>query len=186
MKKRSPKQLSALRRALARCVFNSLFASAIVCSYSVASAQSIFREVDDAGRPHFSDRPEVAVPVMRSAEAAGVAQEQAAAAGAPAPAQTPVVSGRPVRTGPVDRKEADRRLRQAERELARGIHRYRGEPPLADGAPGERLAKLRRNVAAAQARVDELNAKAAVASGTTSKPPKSMVLAGSQTEARSP
>lgn len=79
--------------------------------------------------------------------------------------------------GMVDRREAARRLAQAQRELARGPDMQHGIPPAAERNPGDRrrarVVFLQRNVEAARARTRELSAPG-IASGAP-LPPKNGV-----------
>jgi hypothetical protein len=88
--------------------------------------------------------------------------------------RTPALAAR---AGATDRREAARRLAQAQRELARGPDMQQGIPPSAEKAPGDRrrarVMFLQRNVEAARARAHEVDAPG-IAAGAAF-PPKNGV-----------
>lgn len=91
-----------------------LLAAALVCTATCASAQTIYKELDDQGRITFSDLPPVK------------------------PAATPR------RGGKVDVNEAARRLRQARLERKLGAEPMPGELTRGTGAPAPNYRYWRR------------------------------------------
>jgi len=132
--------------------------SAQAPSNVTASAQTIFKYVDTDGRTRFTDRPEAGA--VESPAPAQAAQGESGGAVAEKAEAVQVIRIRNPRPGKVDKKEAARRLQQAERALARRAGAFRGDPPMTIGSPTERqqavVEKLRRDLAAAQARAREV------------------------------
>ena len=127
------------------------FAVALVLAPCAAAAQDVYRHVDTAGRVSFSDRPDAPI-VARELDTLPVAPAAAVREGVPA---------RTARGGAIDRREANRRLLQAQRELARGPDMQQGIPPSAEARPGDRrrarVKALERSVEAARIRAREVN-----------------------------
>lgn len=133
------------------------------CLIAPVGAQTVHRHVAVDGHKTFSDRSEA--PIARRALAplpgqTGWASEM--------DGRTPGIS--PALSQSVNRREASRRLVQAQRERARGPDMQQGIPPVAERHPGdrrrERVAALQEMVEAAQARVRELDAHVAVSQAT--------------------
>jgi hypothetical protein len=84
---------------------STVFAALLICSMADASAQAVFKEVDDEGNTTFTDRP---------------------------PARRAIA---PRRGGKVDMKEAARRLEQARLQRRLGAQPGPGELSQGHGAP---------------------------------------------------
>jgi hypothetical protein len=126
-------------------------AVALVLAPCAAAAQDVYRHVDTAGRVSFTDHPDLPI-VARELEPLPVAPASAVREAGPKPS---------VRGGAIDRREANRRLLQAERELARGPDMQQGIPPSTEARPGDRrkarVKALERSVEAARLRAREVN-----------------------------
>ncbi len=129
-------------------------AVALAFGVTAVQAQSVFKHVDGAGHVSYTDRADAPI-VARELEPAPVKAEPASA-----------IRGRSTatrfRASEVDRKEAVRRLKQAQRALARGPDMQQGIPPAVERELGDRrrarLVALHRGVEAAEARAREVNA----------------------------
>jgi hypothetical protein len=119
-------------RRLVRIAASSICAMVLVCAAAAASAQTVYRQVDDDGHVMFSDQPAAQPAAPRRA---GARQ--------------------------VEAKEADRRLKQAKLERARGVEPQPGELTQGNGARAvnyrywRRQEKLRLLVEQAQRRTSE-------------------------------
>lgn len=135
---------------LARLARGAL-AVALAFGAAAASAEGIYKHVDNAGQVSFTDRPEAPIAV-RELEAPPVKVESIRG-------RSPALLSRAKAT---DRKEAERRLEQARRAFIRGPDMQQGIPPSTERTPGDRrrarVVALQRTVDAAQARAREVNA----------------------------
>ena len=135
---------------MARCAV----AVALAFGAMAAQAQSVYRHVDGSGHVSYTDRPEAPItsreleplPVVAAPPASGIRGRSSASS---------------MRSSEVNRKEAQRRLVQAKRALARGPDMQQGIPPGGELVPGDRrrarLVALHRGVEAAEARCREVN-----------------------------
>lgn len=139
------------------------------CLIAPVSAQTMHRHVAVDGHKTYSDRSEA--PIARRALAplpgqTGWASEM--------DGRTPGIS--PALSQSVNRREAGRRLVQAQHERARGPDMQQGIPPIAERHPGdrrrERVAALQEMVEAAQARVRELDAPVPIAQNQPQAAPR--------------
>jgi hypothetical protein len=144
-------QMRTKDQPIAARIARGVLAVALAFGAAAASAEGVYKHVDNAGQVSFTDRPEAPVSA-RELEAP--------------PAKADSIRGRSPallsRAKATDRKEAERRLAQAQRELRRGPDMQQGIPPSTERTPGDRrrarVATLQRTVDAAQARAREVNA----------------------------
>ena len=140
----------------------SAIAAAFVLASGMVSAQTILTSTNSQGSASFSNRAETADAEIKRDAADAMLREQRTNAMARGDGQISVA-----RSQAIDRHEAGRRLRLAEREFARGPDMQQGIPPIAERASGERrrerVESLARRVAEAQARIRELEGSGAVA-----------------------
>lgn len=146
-----------------------LLAVVLALSAATAGAQAISTRVDDLGHRIFSDRRDA--PITHHALPPLPGQT-----GADEPIRARTANFSAARSRAVDRSEAQRRLRQAEHERARGPDLQQGIPPVAERSPGERrrerVLALQHGVEAAQARVRELDAQGELVRATPPANPK--------------
>jgi len=130
-----------------------VLAVALAFGAAAASAQGLYRHVDNVGRVSFSDRAEAPIVQRELEPLPGQAEPASAIRGRSAKLTA--------RAKATERSEAHRRLLQARRELARGPDMQQGIPPLAEKVPGDRrrarVITLQRNVEAARLRVTQVD-----------------------------
>jgi len=130
------------------------FAVALAFGATAVPAQGIFRHVDAGGHVSYTDRAEAPI-TSRELESPAVKAEPVSSIRGRSPTTRS-------RAKDIDRKEAARRLAQAQRALARGPDMLHGIPPAVEKEPGDRrrarLVALHRGVEAAEARAREVNA----------------------------
>ena len=132
-----------------RHIVLSILAAALLCAAAGVTAQTIYKQVDAAGRITYSDRPGTTLspPTVPALEVANALASNSA------------ISSRSAAT--IDANEAARRLRQAEREREQGAERLPGEQAHGADANGvnrrywQRQEELRRVVEQAQRRSGE-------------------------------
>jgi len=126
-------------------------AAALLCAAAGVPAQTIYKQVDSAGRITYTDRPDT-TPSPRAATVPALDVANALASNT-------AMSSRHAAT--IDANEAARRLRQAQLEREQGAERLPGEQAHGTGASEanrrywQRQADLRRVVEQAQRRLDE-------------------------------
>jgi len=143
------------RRCL-RSIASSLCALALLCAAHGALAQTIYKQVDLAGKVTFTDRPDINLPAlaMRSA-----AHAMAPALEAPTPpARVGLMSSRS--SASIDANEAGRRLAQAQLQRTTGADLLPGDRHgSGEGVPNQRYwqrqDRLRVQVEQAQQRSTE-------------------------------
>ena len=130
-------------------------AVALAFGAAAAFAQGVYKHVDEAGRISYTDSREAPItsheleplPVVAPPPVSGIRGRSRASS---------------MQSSLVNRKEAQRRLLQAQRALARGPDMQQGIPPGVELVPGDRrrarLVALHRGVQAAEARCREVNA----------------------------
>lgn len=126
-----------------------------VLASATAAAQAIYTSTDSRGHMSFSDRADAAQANFKQDAADALSREQSATAVTREHSRISTARARAI-----DRKEAERRLRVAQRDLARGPDMQQGIPPVAENIAGqrrrERAQSLQNSVTDAQARVREL------------------------------
>lgn len=161
---------TAGRIAPRRSFAAKVFVAALVFSSVAASAQTVYKQVDKAGRTTFTDRP---VDTASTVAFYMAPSSQSRVPGAPDASSLRAVSAPALpkfatRSQLIDYKEAARRLQQAQRNLELGTEPQLGERTVVDGKSmlneryRERRESLSREVAAAQARVNEVSTPARV------------------------
>lgn len=129
-------------------------ALAVALAFGTAAtfAQGVYKHVDDGGHVSYTDSRDAPI-VARELEPLPVAAQPSAIRGRSRAAS--------MQSSVVNRKEAQRRLLQAQRALARGPDMQQGIPPGVELVPGDRrrarLIALHRGVEAAEARNREVN-----------------------------
>jgi hypothetical protein len=130
---------------------------ALLCAAMGASAQTIYKQVDSAGRTTFTDRPDPSLPAQSMAGPGSIASAAPEAPKLAAPGT--LLTSR--RSAFIDANEAARRLAQAELMRSEGANPLPGEQ--SHGAAGlvpnqryvQRQEKLRLMVERARQRVNE-------------------------------
>lgn len=136
-------------RRCARRTLPTVLAVAILCAASGASAQELYKLVDETGHVTFADRPDAALAPQAAEPETPRLQKRIAGISSPRAAAI------------VDAKEAARRLRQAQMTRSEGIEPLPGEKAqhARDGVVSERYLrrqeKLRLLVEQAQRRANE-------------------------------
>ncbi len=143
------------RRYLRSC---SLCALALLCVATGAPAQTIYKQVDSAGKVSFTDQPDINLPAQAMTSAAQAMTNRALEAPKP-PARAGLMSSR--RSASIDVNEAGLRLAQAQLQRSGGANLLPGDwtHGSAESVPNQRYwqrqDKLRVQVEQAQQRSTE-------------------------------
>jgi hypothetical protein len=145
--------MNSRRRRVRETVWR-ICAGALLCAAAGASAQTVYKQVDAAGRITFTDRPDTTPSRSPSPPTASVVALDVAKALASDTAMTSLYAAT------IDFNEAARRLRRARQSRQEGVERRPGEwtdsaGTTADQRYQRRQQKLEREVVAAELRAHE-------------------------------
>ena len=146
------------QRRYLRSIASYICALALLCAATGAPAQTIYKQVDLAGKVTFTDRPDINLPAQAMTSAAQAMANPALEAPKP-PARVGLMTSR--RSASIDANEAGRRLTQAQLMRSEGADPLPGELTQSSGAavPNQRYWQrqdiLRVQVEKAQQRSNE-------------------------------
>ena len=145
-------------RRYLRSIASNFCALALLCAAAGAPAQTIYKQVDLAGKVTFTDRPDINLPAQAMTSAAQAMTNPALEAPKP-PARVGLMTSR--RSASIDANEAGRRLAQAQLKRSGGADLLPGDwtHGFGEGVPNQRYwqrqDRLRVHVEQAQQRSNE-------------------------------